>query len=73
MGGFIRILLIALLVWYGIKFIVRFVLPLILSNTENRRQQTMKKEGDVTVHLEKERRFEQKEKKGDYVDYEEVE
>lgn len=73
MGGFIRILLIALLVWYGIKFIVRFVLPLILSNTENRRQQTIKKEGDVTVHLEKERRFEQKEKKGDYVDYEEVE
>lgn len=74
MGGFIRILVIALLIWYGVKLVVRLIFPLLVAKTKQRQQQTIKKEGDITVHYDKkhQEKFEKKEKKGDYVDYEEV-
>lgn len=75
MGGFIRVIAIAFLIWYGIKFIIKFLFPSLSNSDKSSNQQTMKKEGEVTVHLDKQRQkeFRQKEKKGDYVDYEEVE
>lgn len=74
--GFIRIIFIALLIWYGVKLIIRFILPLIIGScyVKNQKENTPK-EGEVIIHIDKkhQQNIEEKEKKGDYVDYEEIE
>lgn len=73
MTGLFRIILISMLIWYVVKFIFRLLYP---SNTAkyNTHKQTQK-EGNVTIHHDKQhqQQFEQKAKKGEYVDYEEIE
>ncbi|PVX51958.1 hypothetical protein C7377_0252 [Balneicella halophila] len=76
MGGLIRIIVIALLVWYGFRIIFRYIFPFILGSYITREEQkNVKQEGDVTIHLDKKspRETEGKEQKGEYVDYEEIE
>lgn len=75
MGGFMRLLLLFIVIWYGVRFVFRFLLPLLTGSYAKRREKNVKKEGEVTLHYDKQRQqdFAQKEKKGEYIDYKEIE
>ncbi len=68
---FFRILLFAILLWYGIKYLAKFLFP---SSRKGYSRQNYKREGDVTIQHDKkhQEQFQQKKKEGEYVDYEEV-
>lgn len=74
MGGLLRILVIALLIGYGVKFILKLISPYKSNHYKTEQQQKERSEGEVTVHYDKQRQQDssRREKKGDYVDYEEV-
>lgn len=74
MGGLLRILVIALIVGYGVKFILRLISPYKSNTYKTNQQEKARKEGEVTVHYNKQRGqdFSRGERKGDYVDYEEL-
>ncbi len=69
--GLFRILLFAILLWYGIKYLTGLLFP---SSKNTRSQCNRKKEGEVTIQHDRERqeRFQQKKKEGEYIDYEEI-
>ena len=84
MIGFIRIILILVLVYYLVRIITRVVLPFLFGNYVNRkmndfsgnsgRQQktsTRKKEGEVTVDYSPQEGKKNKDH-GEYVEYEEI-
>lgn len=80
--NFIRTLFIIIIIWYGIKLISKYVLPLFVEKTiknvqsrmeEQYRQQqrTGRREGEVTIE-KKTGRPSSKSNDGEYVDFEEV-
>jgi hypothetical protein len=80
--NFLRTLFVILIIWYGIKLVTKFVLPMMLHKTvknmqsrvENqfRQQQGGRPEGEVTVE-NKTGNNGNKAPEGEYVDFEEVE
>ncbi len=81
--GFVRILLVVLLVWYGVKLVTRYLLPFFLNKTVRNMQSRMedqirdrhrnsRREGEVTLENQPRKR-DSSIHEGEYVDYEEVE
>jgi len=79
--GFIKVLLIILLIWYSIKLLARILLPIFIAkfirNTQERFQQKYqgqqnKKDEDIKSNSSREKKN-STENLGEYVDFEEVE
>tara|TARA_B100000700_G_C14677863_1_gene683942 strand:- start:303 stop:548 length:246 start_codon:yes stop_codon:yes gene_type:complete len=79
--GFIKALLIILLIWYSIKLLARILLPIFIAkfirNTQERFQQKYqgqqnKKDEDIKSNSSREKKN-STENLGEYVDFEEVE
>tara|TARA_R110000868_G_scaffold224505_2_gene476658 strand:+ start:631 stop:906 length:276 start_codon:yes stop_codon:yes gene_type:complete len=79
--SFVRTLLIIALIYYGIKLIVRFLLPLVLRNFIKKQQdkfqnqyQNQQKKGNFSAKESSNdsASSKRKDKLGEYVDYEEV-
>lgn len=80
--GFIRTVLVLLIIFYAARLITRFVVPLLFQKTmrdmQNRMQQQMreqqrqgKREGEVTIERNSNQNNRQSQS-GEYVDFEEV-
>jgi hypothetical protein len=81
--NFLRTLFIILIIWYGIKLVTKYVLPMVLHKTVKniqsrvgekfrQQQQSGRPEGEVTVE-NKQKNNGNKSQEGEYVDFEEVE
>jgi predicted membrane protein len=81
--NFLRTLFVILIIWYGIKLVTKFVLPMMLHKTVKnmqsrvgeqfrQKQQSGRPEGEVTVE-NKQKNNGNKSQEGEYVDFEEVE
>jgi hypothetical protein len=81
--NFLRTLFVILIIWYGIKLVTKYVLPMMLhktvKNMQSRveeqfrhQQQSGRPEGEVTVE-NKRRNNGNTSQEGEYVDFEEVE
>jgi hypothetical protein len=82
--NFIRTLFIILLIYYGIKFLTRYLLPILVDKGMKNMQQKMQDQqrqnqrstrppGEVTIEYNKNSGKNSSNIKGDYVDFEEVE
>jgi hypothetical protein len=82
--NFLRTLLIIVLIYYGIRFISRYILPLLVDKGLKNMQQKMQDQqrqsqrstrppGEVTIEYNKRNGNNASQTKGDYVDFEEVE
>ncbi len=86
--GFIRFILIVVLVYYVLKFLVRWLFPLWITRMANKMQDRMnnqqyqqreyqqKQEGKITIdksNIEKSTPQEKKDDVGEYIDFEEIE
>jgi len=82
--GFIKIILILVLFYYGVRIITKYLLPLLLGNFVNRKMNDFqdqsgrqaktkgrKREGEVTVDYAPQEEKKQN-NRGDYVEYEEI-
>ncbi|MBC3759015.1 DUF4834 family protein [Hyunsoonleella sp. SJ7] len=81
--GLIKIILIIMLVYYGVKILSRLFAPFLVKYVakkaeqqfggqfQNQRQETSKKEGEVSIDKMPKQRASNKDV-GDYVDYEEI-
>ena len=80
--GFVRTLLVIAIIYFGIKIITRYILPMLVNKGVKNMQQKMqdqqrqqqhstKREGEVTIE-QKRQSNNSNQKKGDYVDFEEV-
>lgn len=76
LAGFVRTLVVVIVIYYLIKLISRFVLPLFINqpNQRNnfRQQRPTRKEGDVTIEGDRPRSGQFSKDEGEYVDFEEV-
>jgi hypothetical protein len=83
-NGFLRTLLILVLVFYGIRLFARYILPLLVDKGLKNMQQKMQDQqrqsqrstrapGDVTIEYNNRNSKKSSQSKGDYVDFEEVE
>jgi len=81
--GFLKTLFVILIIWYGIKLVTKYVLPMMLHKTVKnmqsrvqdqfrQQQQSGRPEGEVTVE-NKRRNTGNTSQEGEYVDFEEVE
>ncbi len=81
--GFLRTLLIIAIIYFGIRLITRYILPLLVDKGIKNMQQKMqdqqranqpprRPEGEVTIEGEPPHRKKRPDDKGDYVDFEEV-
>jgi hypothetical protein len=81
--NFLRTLFVILLIWYGIKAVTKYILPMMLHKTVKnmqsrvedqfrQQQQSGRREGEVTVE-NKTGNNDSKSQEGEYVDFEEVE
>lgn len=80
--GFARTLLIIAVIYFGIKLISRYVLPMLIDKGVKNMQQKMQNqqrqnepsrpEGEVTIEKNKSNTNNSAKNKGDYVDFEEV-
>jgi len=82
--GFLRMILIIMLVYYGIKFIGRYILPIFLKKMVNNFESKIKqqqgyqsppeqaKEGETVIDKKPPLQKESNKKVGEYIDYEEV-
>jgi hypothetical protein len=79
--NFLRTLVVILIIWYGIKFVTRYIFPMLVSKTVKNMQSRMEEqlrqqrpgrpEGEVTI--EKNRNQSRSNNSvGEYVDFEEV-
>lgn len=78
----VRTLFIIVIIYYGIKLISRFVLPLLIDKgvknmqqkmqDQQKMQQTKRPEGEVTIEKNRADDRNSSQNKGDYVDFEEV-
>lgn len=82
--NFLRTLIIIAVIYYAIRLISRYVLPLLIDKGVKNMQQKMydqqkqtkqssRNEGEVTIENKKQNNNIDNQKKGDYVDFEEVE
>ncbi|HET8886625.1 MAG TPA: DUF4834 family protein [Salinimicrobium sp.] len=87
MEGFIKFILIVLLIYFGIKLIFRFFGPMILryimkrvgksisrkfQDAQNSAQSAHNREGDVTIEKKPKTKRKSNNDVGEYVDYEEI-
>lgn len=80
--GFVRTLLVLIIIYFGIRFISRYVLPLLLDKGVKKMQQKMqdqqrqqrprRPEGNVTIEKNQNQQSQQNSDKGEYIDFEEV-
>ena len=81
--GFVRTLLIIAVIYFGIKIISKYVLPLLVDKgvkkmqqkmqDQQRQQQPSRPDGEVIIENNKSNSKTSGKNKGDYVDFEEVE
>lgn len=81
--GFVRTLLIIAVIYFGIKIISKYVLPLLVDKgvkkmqqkmqDQQRQQRSSRPDGEVIIESNKNNRKDSTQNKGDYVDFEEVE
>ena len=82
--NFLKTLFIILLIYYGIRLITRYLLPILIDkgmknmqqkiqNQQRQNQPTTRPPGEVTVEYNKNTGKNNSQIKGDYVDFEEVE
>jgi len=82
--NFLRTLFIIALIYYGIKFVTRYILPLLIDkgmknmqqkmqNQQHQSQRSTRPPGEVTIEYNKNNGKNNGKIKGDYVDFEEVE
>ena len=77
--GFLRTIGILVIVYYGIKFVVRLLFPVVVKKAMNNMQarqnfytREQKHEGEVTVESKRRDQNRSKNTEGEYVDFEEV-
>ena len=81
--GFARTLLIIVVIYYGIRIISKYVLPLLVDKGMKNMQQKMqdqqrqtqnqsRPDGEVTIENDTKRNSAPSQNKGDYIDFEEV-
>jgi uncharacterized membrane protein (DUF106 family) len=81
--GFIRTLLVIAIIYFGIRIITRYVLPLLvdkgmknmqqkMQNQQRQNQRPSRPEGDVTIEKNQNRGSNSSKNQGEYVDFEEV-
>jgi hypothetical protein len=81
--GFARTLFIIVVIYYGIRIISKYVLPLLVDKGIKNMQQKMqdqqrqtqrpsRPDGEVTIETDKKNTQNTKQNQGDYVDFEEV-
>lgn len=76
LAGFVRTLVVILIIYYLIKFVFKYVLPLFINqsgqqkNVRNDRQS--RREGDVTIEGDRPQGGRIPKDEGEYVDFEEV-
>jgi len=79
--GFLRTIAIIVLVYYGLKYLMRFLAPFLIQHMakkmtnqfQNQQTQEPKKsEGEVTVKGTQSKKPKFSDKDGEYVDYEEI-
>ncbi len=82
--GLLRTLLIIAIIYFALRFIVRYLLPFLLTNYINRKfnemgkahgfrqTNTNKREGEVTIEYNPNDKKKYPREKGDYVDFEEI-
>jgi hypothetical protein len=82
--NFLRTLFIIILIYYGIRFVTRYILPMLVDKGLKNMQQKMQDQqrqsqrstrapGDVTIEYNNRTGKNSSQSKGDYVDFEEVE
>lgn len=83
-GNFFRTLLIIVLLYYGIRFVMRYILPLFVDkeikniqqkmyNQQRQNQQNTRREGEVTIESKNQNGKYSQQNQGEYVDFEEME
>lgn len=81
--NFLRTLFIIILIYYGIRFFTRYVLPLLvdkgiknmqqkMQDQQRQSQRSTRQPGDVTIEYNNRSNKSNTQNKGDYVDFEEV-
>jgi len=83
--SFFDLLMIILVVYYGFKFLIRFIAPRVVDNAANKIYQEMQnrsasnnqsrtvRKGDVTIDYSNKKPKQFGRKEGDYIEFEEVE
>lgn len=80
--SFLRTIGIILIIYYGLKFVVRLLFPIVVKKAVNnmqerqsqyQRQQQVKQEGEVTVEKDRKQQTRTNTTEGEYVDFEEIE
>ena len=82
--NFLRTLFIIAIIYYGIKFVTRYILPLLvdkglknmqqkMQDQQNQNQHSKRPPGEVTIEIKNNTGKKSNQIKGDYVDFEEVE
>jgi uncharacterized protein YacL len=82
--GFLRTILIIILIYYLFKIIARYILPMFFANymdrkmdeyaqmSQRQKQKAAKREGEVTIDYKPRDKEKVKRSEGEYVDYEEI-
>lgn len=80
--GFVRTLFIIAIIYFGIKLITRYVMPMLIDKgvknmqqkmqNQQRQQQPKRPDGEVTLEKKPSTSKSSSQDKGDYVDFEEV-
>jgi hypothetical protein len=81
--GFIRTLLVIVIIYFGIRIITRYVLPILVNkgmknmqqkmqNQQRQNQQSSRPEGEVTIEKNRNQGSNNAQNQGEYVDFEEV-
>lgn len=81
--GFARTLFIIAIIYFGIRLITRYIMPMLVDKglknmqqkmqNQQRQQQPSRPEGDVTIEKKQANDAKSTNTKGDYIDFEEVE
>lgn len=81
--GFLRTLIIIGVIYFAIRLVTRYLLPLLLENKikdmqkkvreqEEQRRRTGKQEGEVTIEYNQQKNNSTNRNEGEYIDFEEV-
>ena len=80
--GFLRTLFVIAIIYFGIRFISKYILPMLVEKgvknmqqkmqNQQQQQQPSRPEGDVIIEKDKSNNKTAFQNKGDYVDFEEV-
>ncbi len=80
--GFARTLFIIAIIYFGIRFITRYIMPMLVDKglknmqqkmqNQQKQQQPSRPEGEVTIEKKQAKDTKSASNKGDYVDFEEV-